>query len=336
MVTMKEVAKQAGVSTSTVSRVLSGQRAASPETAERIWRVVRETGYSVSEAARSLRSSEPAIKTAVTAIDCVFARDSGGAVDPFFTALLRVIEPELFRADHRLRHQYALTESAIPLPPDSAKKDAALILGRIDRAGLDRLRCHYRHLIYVGLQDRETGIDSVICSSYDAAVTGMEYLLSLGHRRICYLGETKNEQRYLACRDVMEKHRVEGCELVTVGVRFTTGDSYAGIQKALKDGHEFTAVFCANDISTLAVLRALREQRLAVPGDISLLGLNDMESVRYLEPMPSTVRVPIEEMGRMAAKLLLDRIEGGHRLPVRLLLPSELVLRDSCCPPRNS
>ena len=98
---------------------------------------------------------------------------------------------------------------------------------------------------------------------------------------------------------------------------------------------KFTAVFCANDISSVGVYRALKKHRLSVPRDVSVVGLNDMEYVRYIDPMLTSIRVPLEELGRHTANLLIDRIENGHRLPVRLIVPSELVIRESCAKARD-
>lgn len=327
MSTLKDVARLAGVSPSTVSRVINGGGSASAKTVEKIWQAVRETGYSVNESARDLRCRSAVEKAEKQAIDCVFARDIDAFIDPFFMELMHVIEPEVFKFDYRLRYQYALSDPEGPLPSDSQEKDAAIVLGRIDDTNLEKLKKRYRHLVSVSLQDRDLGIDSVICRGYDAAEKGLEYLLSLGHRRICYLGETKDEQRYEAYCDTMARH---GCENITVDVSFTPSDSYRKLKAAMANGMDCTAIFCANDISAVGVLRVLKEARLSVPRDMSVIGINDVESVRYLDPMLTTVHIPIEEMGKHAARLITDRLERGHLLPAKVLLPSKLLIRSSC------
>lgn len=334
MSTIKDVAKLAGVSPSTVSRVVnSGSTSVSSKTSEKIWNAVRETGYSVNETARNLRKpdgGEKAARRNSQAIDCIFARDIDAFVDPFFMALMHIIEAEVFKHGYQLRYQYAISEYKNLLSSNNQKKDAAIILGRIDQLTLNKLEKVYRHLVYVGLQDKRLAVDSVICSGYDATVMGIEYLISIGHKKICYLGETHDEQRYDAYLDVMKAHSADGCEPISLDVKFTPSDSYEKLKLALEQGLDCTAIFCANDISAFGVLRILREKHIRVPGDISIVGLNDIESVRYLDPMLTTVHVPLEEMGKHAAKLLIDRVEGEHRVHVKTLFPSELVLRDSC------
>ena len=337
MSTLKDVARLAGVSPSTVSRVVNGGStgAASEETVRRIWDAVRESGYSVNENARSLRMKEEGGVKETLAIDCVFARDLDSFIDPFFMVLMQIIEADAFKRGYRLRYQYPIGDlKSVPLP-DAKKKAAAIILGRTDKAHLELLKGTYRHLVYVSLQDKDLDVDSVICSGYDAMVKGLEYLWSLGHRKICYVGETVDEQRYDAYHDVMQKYAGSGCEELVIEVPFNSAHSYEAVNRALDEGMKFTAVFCSNDISSVGVYRALKKHRLSVPRDVSVIGLNDLEYVRYLDPMLTSVRVPMEELGRHAASLLIDRIENGHSLPVKLMIPSELVTRESCAKVRK-
>lgn len=337
MSTLKDVAKLAGVSPSTVSRVVNGGAigAASEETVQKIWDAVRKTGYSVNESARNLRRKDKDAKKETLAIDCVFARDVDSFIDPFFMVLLRIIEEEAFKRGYNLRYQYPLGDMKSHLNSETRKKAAAMILGRIEKERLDILKNNYRCLVYVGLQDKSLDVDSVICSGYTAAKTAFEYLCSLGHRKILYIGETENEQRYDAYVDTMEKYRDAGCEILTLEVPFNSTNSFDAMDDALENGLEFTAVFCANDISSVGVYRALKKHRLSVPRDVSVIGLNDMEYVRYLDPMLTSIRVPVEELGHHAANLLIDRIENGHRLPVKLNVPAALIVRDSCAKART-
>ena len=335
---LKDVASLAGVSASTVSRVVNGgsSGAASEETIRKIWEAVRETGYSVNENARSLRKKESRLSKETLAIDCVFARDLDSFIDPFFSVLMRYIEEEAFKRGYNLRYQYPIGELKSHPVADAKKKAAAMILGRIAKDQLEKLKNNYRHLVYVGLQDKDLDVDSIICSAYQGTALGLEYLCSLGHRKICYVGETKDEQRYDAYLDIMEKYGGAECEKPVIEVPFNSVHSFDAMDQALENGMVFTAVFCANDISSVGVYRALRKHRLSVPRDVSVIGLNDMEYVRYIDPMLTTIHVPLEELGKHAAHLLIDRIENGHRLPVKLTIPPSLIVRESCAELRHS
>ena len=151
MSTLKDVARLAGVSPSTVSRVVNGGStgAASEETVRRIWDAVRESGYSVNENARSLRMKEEGGVKETLAIDCVFARDLDSFIDPFFMVLMQIIEADAFKRGYRLRYQYPIGDlKSVPLP-DAKKKAAAIILGRTDKAHLELRQNHIMTILTV-------------------------------------------------------------------------------------------------------------------------------------------------------------------------------------------
>ena len=333
MVSIKDVAKAAGVSPSTVSRVVNGSdsSAASPETQERIWNAVRELGYVLNQNARSLKMPLLESDLPKRDIDCIYARISGPHLDPFFTELMHEVEIEALKDGFHLRYQYSIAQMRADIVPrQEDRADAAIILGRTDEETIQWLQGMYRYLICVGLQDREFPVDQVLCHGYDAAKTCVDYLHGLGHRSICYLGETVDEQRYQAFLDSMHAIGVEHPEELAVDAPFSPAGGYGAVHRLLQDGKEFTAILCANDMLAVGALKALKEQRFRVPKDVSLIGINDMETSRYLDPMLTTVAIPVREMGKHAAKMLIDRINGGHSAPVKLILPSNLICRESC------
>ena len=331
---IKDVAKVANVSPSTVSRVVNGgdASAASPETQERIWKAVREVGYVLNQNARSLKCAERKSAPVNCDIDCVFARLAGSHLDPFFTALMHEIELEAFEYGYHLRYQYSIHEvtNGTFLPRGEAR--AAIVLGRASEQTITRLQSLYRHLICTSLQNLNLPVDQVISSGYDAAYSCVQYLHSLGHTRICYLGETDDEQRYEGYLAAMRQIGVENAGELSVESAFTPTDGYEAIHKLLDLGKDFTAILCSNDMLAVGALNALKKHKLRVPRDVSLVGINDMETVRYLDPMLTTVNIPVAEMGKQTAKMLIDRINGGHKLPVKVLIPNALVYRESCAP----
>ena len=93
---------------------------------------------------------------------------------------------------------------------------------------------------------------------------------------------------------------------------------------------DISAIFCANDTTAIGVIHALKEKNFRIPEDISVISVDDIETAQYLSPMLTTVHVPLEELGKITAKTLIDRINGGHRLPMRISLPFYIAKRDSC------
>ena len=336
MSTIKDVARLAGVSPSTVSRVLSGNgpSAASEKTWEKIWEAVRQTGYQANETARKLRKTASEAVEPEHTIDCILARELDYFIDPFLNALRRNMEEDLFKSGYRLRAQFGISDLERYISDDNSKRDAAIILGRVDMQSLKVIKNNYRHLVYTGLQDLDLGIDSVICRGYDAICIAMDYLVSLGHRKICYLGETKSEERYTAYIDMCKRLGLNVDKRLIVDVSFTPSDSYNGLKKALEGGLDCTAIICANDVSALGVMKLLKEKRIPVPTAMSVIGVNDMENTRFIEPMLTTMSVHTAEMGGHVVRLLIDRINKKHFTPVKLYIPSHLIVRESCAPPR--
>ena len=330
---IKDVAKAAGVSPSTVSRVVNGgdRSAASRETQDRIWAAVREQGYIPNQYARSLKCASTPDNKKTQVFDCIYARLAGAELDPFFTTLMHEAEIEALSHGYHLRRQYSVEDirkKRVPAPDENTK--AAFVLGRVDESTIRELQKYYRHLICMGLQDKPLPIDQVLCRGFDAAKTCIHYLHSLGHSRICYLGETNDEQRYTGYLEAMAEIGIIDPSPYVINTSFTSAGGYEAIHRLMAQGTSCSAIFCASDLIAGSALRALKELRLKVPQDVSLIGINDMETVRYLDPMLTAIAVPLEEMGKQAAKLLIDRIEGGHKLPTKVLIPGTLVQRESC------
>lgn len=93
-----------------------------------------------------------------------------------------------------------------------------------------------------------------------------------------------------------------------------------------------TALFCANDMTAIGAMRALKEDGYRIPDDISIIGIDDIPTSQYMSPALTTVHIPIEELGNMTVKLLIDRIEGKHNLPLKVFLPFSIVERETCIP----
>lgn len=158
----------------------------------------------------------------------------------------------------------------------------------------------------------------------------METLLELGHREIVYIGETNRERRYQGYCDALKKEGIPLKRTQIINAKQGLIGGYSGVINYLERKEPFTAIFCANDATAIGAIKALTEKRYKVPRDISVISIDDIELARYSAPMLTTIHVPIDELGRMAAKILIDRIENGHALPIKIELPFSLRMRDSC------
>lgn len=338
--TLKEIAQEVGVSISTVSRVINNtsSKAASPEVKERIWEVVRRTGYVPNSAAQNLKLGQPISKSNSHSLFCLFARTPDAPNDPFFSSLARSVEIEAYK------HNYIVKSSLTSFDINKSETcrmildndvSGGVVLGRCDKATLKFLKKHFHYVAYTGLNGIDANFDQILCDGYAASVHAMEYLIQLGHRHIGYVGETSSENRYQGYRDMITSHQLPFNPSYVAPVSFSSNGGYNGAKKLLSQQPELTAVFCGNDITAIGAIRAIKDLGLNIPRDISVISIDDIDTAQYLSPTLTTIQVPVEAMGSMAAKILIDRINGGHTLPMKINLPCHLAKRESCDRPRK-
>ncbi len=335
--TLKDIAARAGVSISTVSRVINNAytKAASPEVQEKIWSIVRETGYTPNTAAQSLKlgkSNRPLIKEN-RGIACIVARSENAIDEPFFLDLSRSLEKEAFKHGYVLRYAFSafdLNSSNTFNIISSTKVDGVVVLGRFHPNLSGFLKKHYKNIVYAGLNSIDYNYDQVICDGYRASIAAVKYLASLKHSNIGYIGETISEVRYKGYCDALKELNLPISHQNIINTQLSTDGGYSGAKKILNNKTNATAIFCANDITAIGAMKAIKEAGMRIPEDISIISIDDIDMAQYVSPMLTTVRIPINELGRIAAKTLIDRIEHGHSLPIKIDIPFTITKRESC------
>ena len=336
--TLKEIAKEAGVSISTVSRVINNKNyhCSSPETEKIIWELVRKTGYIPNETAKNLKAISTDGGTAAAkkrVISCLFPRTDINAQDQFFSAIERGVEKAAMGSGCTLGYSF----SAIDVLDNIDEKffsrsdlDGIVVLGRFSEKLMTFFKNHTKNVVLVGLNVFSTQFDQVYVNGYKAAMKALGYLYNLGHRSIAYLGEVNNEVRFTAYLDFMkehdlpvEPHQIWDCILSLQG-------GLAAGEKLLQAGQLPTALFCANDITAIGAMKAFRQAHLHIPDDISVISIDDIEMAQFITPSLTTIHIPKTELGKMVVKILMDRMDKGHSLKLRLELPCDLIIRNSC------
>jgi LacI family transcriptional regulator len=332
--TLEEVGKLAGVSRSTVSRVINGHPSVREQVRERVWQVINDTGYHPHAAARSLVTRRTRIIGAIIpqAVMTLF-------VDPFFPLLLCGIietcndhgyylmlslfngpatEDELYR---RQVHSGHLDGVIVASPNTDDPLFAKLLQDGVP-------------FVLVG-HHPDTRVHYVDADNVGGARMATEHLIRLGHTRIATitgpLSMASGENRLAGYCQALEAHHIPVHEALIVEGDFTEGSGVMGMQHLLSASP--TAVFAASDTMAIGALKAIREANLRVPRDVALVGFDDIPVAAALEPALTTVRQPIERLGSMAADLLLKLLEypPDAQAPAnRIVLPTKLVVRDSC------
>lgn len=335
--TMKEIAALAGVSASTVSRVINhpDSKAASKEVENRIWEIVRQTEYIPNSNARNLKLHKPGAPDAISqTIGCILARTH--VSDPFFSRIIRGVEKEALRSGYPVKYIYSYHDIQNPdirQQIRETKVEGVVILGRPDSKTRSFLKENYSRSIYTGLNNIEAEFDQVICDAYLASKTAVSYLAELGHIHIAYLGERKNEIRYRGYWDAISQLALPLNRNLIMDTPLSIEGGYLATRKLLSSGSNVTALFCANDLTAIGAIKAAGEINRKIPEELSIIGIDDIETGQYTTPMLTTIHVPMEDLGTMAAKLLIDRIETGRRIPLKVELPFQLIRRESCAVP---
>ncbi len=334
--TLKEVAALAGVSVSTVSRIINSpdDSFARKEVRDRVWLIIKETGYTPNLNAKELKCGKiKEQKSSYGALACILGRTRTLEDDPFFAQLARVIEQQAMEQGYPVRFSYSVFDmkpDSIPEEAGSFKADGAIILGRINKNYMDFLEKRYKNLVYVGRNIISAGCDQVICNGYEATQIAMKHLIAYGHRRIGYIGEISGEVRYQAYLDTLREHGLAFSPGLVSNCPQNGAGGYQGADYLLNTAKPLpTAIFCATDIAAIAALRRFTESKIKVPEQLSIISMDNIELSGYVSPMLTTVGMPIVEMGNIAVQTLLNRIHKRHRLPMQIFLPNKLAIRES-------
>lgn len=333
MPTMADVAARAGVSVATVSRALSGDgRSVSAPVRERVLQAARDLAYEPNNLARNMRSGTSRI----------FGLVISDVTNPFFTAVARGVE------DVAQRHGYALVlantdesrdREAATLGAMAAERVAGLIIATTNE-NPDMIRRTMATGTAVVAVDRHIhGLrtDSVAVDNDSAAHEAVRHLIGLGHRRIALVGgppdaHTARERRHGYERAHLDARLPIDPELMVEGT-FRENSGLAITRRLMTATDPPTAIFAVNNLTTIGVLRALRELGCEVHRDVSLVGFDDIPTAELLDPPLTVVRQPTYRIGARAAELLIRRIEDPRAAVQEVLLAASLVVRGSTGPP---
>lgn len=314
--TVRDVAARAGVSASTVSRVLGGTYPVAKETRSRVLRAMRELDYVVNAHARALGGA--ANKTVAFVVDDV--------TGPFYAHIARGVE-EQAAAEGRLcmlctTHGDPQRVFAVVETMREQRADAVIVVGGAwdDKPYQDRMT-HFAHaldragsrLVLVGRPPLGKGVPATVVD-YDnegGAFAMTTHLISSGRRRVAYLGRvpglSTSSQRIKGFVRAHEMLGVSHDEALMVDGTFTRSFGYQGMRELVASGADFSAVFAATDMVAAGALQALREDGVRVPEDVAVAGYDDIPTALDVYPALTTVNIPHEELGRAAVRLALHR-----------------------------
>jgi len=322
MATMRAIAEASGVSLASVSRILAGDPS---------FQVRAETRQKVFDAANSLGYQYATRGREEAKIACLLSFTAENYSDKYFLTILSAVKKELQDAGCSLSPLY--TAGEIEKIEEMVKRESlsGLVLFD-DTLAVDELeRLKNTVPCIVGVDTDYRGIDNVSHDEYRTGIQAMEHLMERGHRRIAYVGgeERTLHGRGFAYADLMNLRGFPIHPGYIMDCGWEPDRCHDMVLELCSGKDRPTAIFAGSDNLAIAVLSALHALGLEVPGDVAVVGVNDLDFSAYTSPTLTTVSIPMEEIGVAAAELLLRRIKGYPGLPVRILYPTTLVIRQS-------
>jgi LacI family transcriptional regulator len=352
--TIRDVARSAGVSTATVSRVISGSVAARPQTRDRVLAAVQQLGYRPSAVARSLKlRTTRTLGLVVTDIQ-----------NPYYPEIVRAVE------DSALERNLAVL--LCNAADDPAREEAyldLLVARRVDGIIVASSGLQERHgawlssravpVVLINWAAPDLALPAILGDNRAGGRLATEHLITLGHRRIGHLTAPPRNaaagERLAGVRDAVAAAGIDAGDLIVVEADGHVAGGEAGARELLRLAPDITAIVCYNDLTAIGAVRALRGRGIRVPGDISVVGYDDIPLSAWVDPPLTTVAQRTHEMGRWAVRRLEELIaavgetagrSAGSQSPsegaqpaqaaqAAIVLPVDLRVRSSTAPPRQ-
>jgi LacI family transcriptional regulator len=330
--TLEEIARLSGVSRSTVSRVVNQHPNVSQDVRQRVEAVIQETGFHPNLAARTLASNRSWM------LGLVLPRSvSSFFADPYFPRLTQGVAQGCNQNDFTL---------ALFLV--SSKEDEEKIFPRVSRKGMldgiliqsgnvgdqliERLVTAHLPVVVIGRPFHSEDVSYVDVDNITGASNAVSHLIRLGYQRIATItglpGSAETMDRLEGYKQALLKRgRNIEQELISEG-DFTEAGGYYAMQQLLRFKPD--AVFAASDLTAIGAMRAAREEGLNIPEDVAFIGFDDLPIATYSDLQLSTIRQPIARFGLTAVETLIDLIETGVEPTRRIIMDTELIIRETC------
>lgn len=333
MATLNDVARLAGVSMMTVSRVINGSGYTSPESRERVNRAIAELGYMPNVLARQLRSSRT--KTLALVLTDI--------ANPFFTTIARGVEDAARAQGYAV--MFCNTDESVDEELEyvrvliQRRVDGVLLVPATDSSGsLELLHRHGLPVVVLDRRLRSGDVDEVRADSEGGAYLAVRHLLDLGHRQIAVLAGPEavstSADRVSGYRRALLEAGVDPRTQEIHFGEYTEASGFEMTGRLLAAPSRPTAIFAGNNFIAFGSIQAIRESGLEIPDDMSIVVFDDLPQ-GWVLPFLTVISQPAYEIGKLAAEMMLERL--GSEVPIAprtVVLPSSLIVRRSSAPPR--
>lgn len=330
MSTIRDVAKRAGVSIATVSRILNN---------DEYFGVTAQTKRKVLEAVKELDYKKKVKKKKNGTLNISIVKSFDEKIeneDPYFVSLRLDLEYALKKRGIKSKvFELQLFENNEEILMNFIICSAIIVIGELKKSQLDFLKSLNENIICVDAYDPDNSIDYIKFDMRNSVEMIINYLLELGHKQIGLLGGRNQFVRNLV--DFREKYFIEIMKnldlydekFVKVD-EFSAESGYKMMKEILRLEDRPTAVFCANDSIAMGAYKAVREQNLRIFDDISIVGFNDLKISQYMTPPLTTLRIDTKIIAEETINVLTELFENNRSYRKKVYLPVELIKRESC------
>jgi len=333
--TIKDVAKKAGLSVSTVSLVLNNKGYVSEEKRRKVLNIIKDLDYHPQRSARGLASKLSGN------IGFILTEDHFTHSEPFYTRIFLGTEIE---ARHHNYYVLLTTVSKnvketteVPRFLLEHNVDGVIIAGKIGSSWIDYIRERNLPLVLIDYEKNEKNISTVLIDNFNGAKKAVEHLIGGGHSKIGFIGgdieHPSIAQRYSGFRQTINERNIPIEEnWISISEPETQSiNGYKAAKKIFQNKNNIpTALFIANDAMALGCMRYLKEIGKRIPDDVAIVGFDNVEIGLLSEPRLTTINVHREEMGRIAVKRVVEMMKSKSALVTKTITPVELVVRESC------
>ncbi|MRW93410.1 LacI family DNA-binding transcriptional regulator [Duganella sp. FT80W] len=327
---MADIARLAGVSTSTVSRALAGSKLISEETRSRVMELARSLNYSINIGAQNLRMKQNRTVGVVVPYDPATRQHLS---DPFFLSMLGSLADALTEQgfDMLVSRVDAGTLDAAATPFDTGRVIGIVLIGQWRHHDqLNQLAARHVPIVVWGAQLPQQLYCTVGGDNLAGGELAGAHLLAQGRKRIAFFGDINLPeigQRYQGLCQALTAAGIAADPALLVPASFVPNGGRLAVDELLARKAPFDAVFAGSDLMAMDAINALRQHGLDVPGQVAVLGYDDIPLASYFHPPLTTVRQPMQEAGRALVAALLELAEGGVAPSVQL--PTQLIIRSS-------
>jgi DNA-binding LacI/PurR family transcriptional regulator len=337
--TLKDIAQYVGVSISTVSRVINGDRTRHihAETKQKVWKAVQELGYKPNESARKLVKKEKEAPRKSRQIGCIIGLSRIQSNHPYFSPMLIAIKETLRELGYTLSYLHTGMEvrndEMLHKLVHETPIEGMLIIGEIDPDILGFIK---KNVQVVGIDIGDLSVPVICYDRIAAGKAAVHHLIDKGHRKIGFIGggncgELQREQRYQGYLQAMQEAGLPLNPDWIFNAQWIPDLSYQLMTEflAIKDRERPTAFFAASDMMAIPAIRACQENGVRVPHDIAFIGLDNIELSQYTSPPLTTVNIPKTDIGSLAAKTIVASLQGRCPAAFRVVMPTHIIERES-------